>query len=213
MSDSKSTSAHESPRRYSHIVVVGLRGLIGAGKSTLAAAIQLEFPNVHVRSMAGPIKKGLAEMGITKTSNLATYRREAQRIGAMMRAEDPEWWVRLADTELARLNGLQQDIEAGAKRPKPPCIVIFDDIRYPNEAGLCDILHFVRPSFEVPEPLHAGSAEGHESEEWNLAYTQGEDWGCSVNPPTTLLVNAHNKIDDGAFAIMESVRLFIRTHP
>ena len=37
---------------------------------------------------------------IFKTSNLATYRREAQRIGAMMRAEDPEWWVRLADTEL-----------------------------------------------------------------------------------------------------------------
>lgn len=197
-----------SDPKFGSVVVVGLRGCIGAGKTTIATAMREKFRNVFVRSMAGPLKQGLAAMGVTKTECLPVYREWAQRLGEGLRQQDSEWWVKQARKEVQRLAGITDEILKERPRPAPPpCIIVFDDVRYPNEASLCDLLFFIRPGSFVPAaPI--GAIEDHESEAWNQAYDIGDPSGNSVNPSTTLIINPNNSPDDAAAAIMQRITVF-----
>jgi len=193
--------------KYGSVIVVGLRGLIGAGKTTVAEALRQKYQNVHVRSMAGPLKRGLATMGITKTETPAQYRKMAQTIGAQLRAENPDWWVIQARKEVQRIACLSDEIlKTAGKRTPPPCVIVFDDIRYRNEAQLTDLLFFLRPTYTPPAPL--GAIEDHESEVWNQAYNQGDPAGNSADPSTTLITNEDTRPDAAADAIMTRIAAF-----
>lgn len=138
--------------------IVGLRGVAGAGKTTMQklicamanfpASLQIgqPVPHIYPYSMAKPIRDGLACMGITKQSNLALYRRAAQLLGTdLCRDEDYDWWVKIAKENFAKV-----------ELP----IILIDDIRFENENKLCDLVIFISPGYPV-EQLN------HESERFN----------------------------------------------
>jgi len=117
------------------LYVIGLRGLIGFGKSYVARELAGHFNAAGVEAVAtsvtAPLKDGLAMMGITKDAYPQQYRKFAREIGAGMRVDDPDYWVKRA---MGR---------------KPANVVIFDDIRFANEARLCDVVFYVIPSDHV----------------------------------------------------------------
>lgn len=145
-----------------HPFIVGLRGVAGAGKTTLQKLIITQQQNrnrfdteqVHIYpySMAKPIRDGLACMGITKTYNPELYRTAAQYLGTdLCRQLDYDWWIKMAKMHFL---GITLDI------------ILIDDIRFDNEAKLCDYILYVNPDFPV---LDIKDAANHESEQWNTS--------------------------------------------
>jgi hypothetical protein len=144
--------------------VVGLRGLAGCGKTTVADRVctRVSLRRAHFPSsspafqrwpIAGPLKQGLAQMGITKDRTPDLYRLAAQCIGTdIVRAADPDHWVNLFRYQTA-LPSLSESV------------LVVDDVRFPNEAGVCDLVLFIEPDFA---PADLGDRAGHESERWNL---------------------------------------------
>ena len=143
---------------------IGLRALAGAGKSTIQKLIcdfaqgrrshtgSTTCPTFYPYSMAGPIRDALKIMGVDKLTTPDLYRRMAQWIGTEgCRAYDDDWWVKLADRKIRELS--------------PQTVVVIDDIRFPNEGTLCDILFFFEPTFP---PLNLGANSNHASEKWNI---------------------------------------------
>lgn len=141
------------PPSTDRTITVGLRGLAGVGKTTLASLLvkhwreQCYGLDFEIRSMAGPMKEGLAHMGITKKKEPDLYRRFAQDIGAACRAKDQDFWVKQLCTS-------------------PLHNTVIDDVRYPNEAGVCDLLFYIEPVGFPPIDLKERGT--HESELWNL---------------------------------------------
>src|SRR5262245_46043161 len=112
-------------------MVIGFRGLAGAGKTTICDHITRicasrnahysgAAPFISRRSLAGPLKDGLAMMGITKPECPDLYRRAATYIGTdIVRVHDPDWWVKLFR-------------QRAALETKDGYTVLVDDIRFPN---------------------------------------------------------------------------------
>jgi len=157
---------------HKNVLVVGLRGPAGVGKSHLAEGVLCTMDRgftLMLRSFAGPIKSGLAAMGICKKTTPEAYRKYAQIIGAGMRASDPDHWVDLFRKEVTLLG----DREVAQ-------VVVADDLRYPNEAAVCDLIFRVEPiGFKATD---LGELADHESETWNrIDQTTGQlignEWG------------------------------------
>lgn len=167
--------------------VIGLRGVAGAGKTTVSAKLQtaLNLPGRMpiLLSMASPIRSALSSLGVHKGDPL--YRELAQTLGARCRASDPDFFVKLAQHRIESTKGDNQ-------------VIIMDDIRYPNEEPLCDITFFIYPLFE---PADLGPLADHESEQWNrdlhaeareylnesTAWTLDIPWSFEVQKTKTVL--------------------------
>lgn len=141
---------------HKDVLVVGLRGAAGAGKSRLASELAATLDRgftMAVVSFAGPIKEGLKTMGICKGTTPEAYRRHAQEIGAGMRAQNPNHWTNL----------FQDKVRWWGDRTMQ--VIVADDLRYPNEAALCDLIFRI-----IPEGFNGadlGDRADHESETWN----------------------------------------------
>ena len=132
-------------------VVIGLRGVAGAGKTTIQKLLVERIDKAVAESVAGPLKTGLAIMGVTKQNHPGTYRRMAQLVGATMREIDENWWSSQASL------WWQQRLRDG-------WVFVVDDIRYENERDLCDYVFYIEAGF--PAGLTGDEAK-HESERMN----------------------------------------------
>lgn len=146
-----------------NVVVVGLCGVAGAGKTTVAHALAEIIEKdqwwiggpARLISFAGPLKEGLQKMGVTKSHRL--YRDWAQKIGAGFRAANPDHWVNIFKEQV----GAMGDDYA---------TVIVDDVRYANEAALCDIVIKIVPDHNKVAVLTPEQA-AHESEQFALSFS------------------------------------------
>jgi hypothetical protein len=141
-------------------MIVGLRGLAGCGKTTIADLLvqranerRLHFraclPVFSRRSMAAPLKEALACMGLSKEGTPDLYRLVAQVVGTdLIRTARPDHWVDL--------------FRAG----KHEGVAVVDDIRFENEAACCHLVAFVEPGFPARAAGMNGRTE-HQSEDWN----------------------------------------------
>jgi hypothetical protein len=149
-------------------LTVGFCGVAGSGKTTLAQSMLLSrgclsdritlkpphYPTARIMRFASPLKDGLAIMGITKEKQPDLYRKTAQILGTdLIRAHNPDHWV----------DYFQYNVEKGHFREGT--IILIDDVRFANEASLCNLLFYVHPCGFVPSPLVEGR-ENHPSEEF-----------------------------------------------
>ena len=155
------------------MIVIGLTGKAGAGKSTVADYL-VEKHGFTKLSFAGPLKKMLRTLdpiifnaggGDCRLSELLQdyteadlktyypeYRRLLQVLGTdCIRAEDEDFWVRAAMKQLTNLSGRY----------------VFDDVRFPNEAD--SILNCSRRGnmalWNVWRPDHEPTTADHSSEQ------------------------------------------------
>jgi hypothetical protein len=110
-------------------LVVGFNGQSGAGKTTVARMVKerLHFlaPTLHcvIHSFAEPLKRMLEVVGVDRDHPL--YADATQQIGTdVFRALDEDFWV---SQFLDRLHGMDK-----------PAVVLVDDVRFENEAVVCD---------------------------------------------------------------------------
>lgn len=158
--------------------VIGFYGVAQAGKSTAAhmAAEMLRNKGhkVAIRSFAGPLKEGLAEMGIHKDKTPDLYREAAQYMGTeICRSYDDNWWV----------NQMKHTVDTMGD----DTIILIDDCRFANEldylksidATLVFILAGPRFDEDNLMYLHASEtiAVAHEK------YFMFEDYGITRMPP------------------------------
>lgn len=126
-------------------------------------------------------------MGITKETTPDLYRRGLQYVGTdLCRAANPDHWVNL----------FRAMLRSSSCNP----IIICDDIRFSNEASLCDLLFFIlrlSPNGSPITPNQDHPLHAHESEAWNLShfmeYTNPppipEGKSClPIGPPRTYLI-------------------------
>ena len=157
------------------MLIIGFRGIIGAGKTTIRRALYERCTNCVNISFADPIKEYLRSIGITKENNLAEYRYLAQTIGALCREADPQFWVnkyikkicsfsRLIIPELSLNYQLKLAI---ATDKNNGLLILTDDVRYINEVELLHkyghIINIVRNDLDTSKEEYQ-----HESEELNL---------------------------------------------
>tara|TARA_R100000458_G_C8261411_1_gene236891 strand:- start:947 stop:1714 length:768 start_codon:yes stop_codon:yes gene_type:complete len=116
--------------------LIMIAGRARVGKTTLAKWIaDFAFENglrPVLLSFAGGLKKEVHEMGYTKEDNPEEYRKICQRIGMEKRAEDPDYWVKSLQKEMAKiLEDEAKHLEKGDKFWES--LVIVDDCRFMNE--------------------------------------------------------------------------------
>lgn len=155
--------------------VIGLTGVAGSGKSTVANYL-VEQHGFTRLSFAAPLKKMLRTLdpimgllgsepvrlselfayGFTENSLKASeqfgkeYRHLLQVLGTdCIRAIDPEFWIKAAEKNLTDPNGKY----------------VFDDVRFPNEAGVIKdystnwgLWHVVRPGYVA---VNGHTSEAH----------------------------------------------------
>ena len=179
-----------SPSSSNAPLVVGLCGPAGCGKTTIANLVADSYfargatgwRPTSVISLADPLKAALRALGLTKKDNPSVYRTMAQRLGDLCRATDPDFFVRL-------WRRAWEDFPTIYRRG----IILIDDIRFPNEAPLCDILLVVRrPGLKSPLTPEQSS---HVSETW---------WTTAANthPP---LLNEENREQQAADALSKII--------
>lgn len=125
-------------------VRIGFTGPAGSGKSTIARIINhsarhyafdnptpspfKRFSVINHISFALPLKLGLEAMGVVKGDPF--YRTAAQRVGTeVFRAYDENWWV---NQLLYRTPSVDE-----------PTLFFIDDVRFLNEAEVCDLLFYI----------------------------------------------------------------------
>lgn len=121
---------------------IAIYGKATAGKTTLAEALDDHITDqfVEIARFAGPLKDGLAEMGITKEETPELYRQAAQYIGTeIVRSYDVNWWVNL----------MAQAIELASVWDDGDDYFIIDDLRFPNELEWCEMNGFLTVKIEV----------------------------------------------------------------
>jgi len=177
--------------------VVGLRGLAGAGKTTIQKHLYItaasrrthvngSAPFISKYSMAQPIRECLAVIGVSKETHPEMYRKGAQWIGTeLCRTEDPDWWIKRAKEHL--------------KLTIVDDVVVIDDIRFPNEADLCDLVFYIEPEFP---PLDLGNHGQHASEQWNLSKEGRID---------ATIKNVHHKPSDAVDAILSHISTYLES--
>lgn len=121
--------------------LIGLRGVAGAGKSTVAGALVAminEDPSLRpamADSMIMSVKDGLRAMGIRKEDSPDVYRRVAQDIGAELRRLDPDIFVK-------QISERRQEWSRRGVR-----VMVVDDLRFQNEAEVCTLVVYLTPQF------------------------------------------------------------------
>jgi hypothetical protein len=123
-------------------IIIGIAGFAKAGKSTFAARLVERLAKDHLGAeivpFAGPLKRGLAEMGIKKDESPDLYRIAAQRIGTdIVRRENPDHWVDLFERYVRnapRVIRLEETADNGAKATYRD-VIIADDVRFENEVS------------------------------------------------------------------------------
>lgn len=175
-------------------LVIGFSGCARVGKTTAAGLLYDDLISDGIRaeqlSFAGPLKDGLATMGVTKERYPKIYRNLAQHIGTnVLRAEDSEWW---ANVMAARIDESDSDV------------FIIDDVRFPNEINLIQTYGGVNvfviggDRIDLAKPVY-----DHESEEMGVkqelaARPSLEDHAATILTPSgaDLFVNNSTTYDD-----------------
>lgn len=185
--------------------VVGLRGVIGAGKTSTATHL-IERWNARnrmdpsyglatVESFAGPIRDGLLKMGVMKRTNPDLYRKLAQLCGAECRAANPDHWAQQASTNLFQVSEMGYNL------------VVFDDVRYPNESPLCDLVIYLMPhdpnAFLDLDP----DVQAHESEKWNLEFPT--NMNDPTNENTYVVHNTANRQPETVDTLIDLIRALL----
>ena len=116
--------------------LIMIAGRARVGKTTLAKMIADYAFNNGLRpvllSFAGGLKREVHEQGYTKESHPEEYRKICQKIGMEKRAEDPDYWVKAFNKELASvIEEEAKHLESGDKFWES--LVIVDDCRFMNE--------------------------------------------------------------------------------
>ena len=145
------------------MIVIGLRGSIGAGKTTISK-ILAQKTIITRYSFAQPIRDSLAVIGITKENNPEEYRHLAQYIGAYCRSKDPDHWVKLAKKFIANCK----------------TDVVIDDVRYENELPLIDNLFHIKRTAVIDEIVKNPEIVKHESENMNTKYSEDNSLGMTI---------------------------------
>jgi hypothetical protein len=157
--------------------VIAIAGLAKCGKTTLAdeiARIAYEKGMVPRRmSFAGSLKRAAEDIGASKALQPDLYRKFCQEVGKNMRdptycpgVTGPNWWVDRTREEL----NLIAATEGYTKSQGGEVVVIFDDVRFPNELNMLRAMGAVRlyvdREQELPDPT--GEWRNHDSEK--MAY-------------------------------------------
>lgn len=146
--------------------VIGMIGVARSGKTTCAEYFRYVMGDRNISSeimsFAGPLKEGLATMGVTKDVYPELYRSMAQYIGTdVLRKHNDNWWVDL----------MENNISQSQKR-----VVLIDDVRFPNEVELVQrlggVLVFVNSGnrLDLTQPLYE-----HASEKLAMLYQTGKE--------------------------------------
>lgn len=160
---------------------IAIYGKATAGKTTLAEALYDNAKRSTLARFAGPLKEGLALMGITKEGTPELYRQAAQYIGTdIVRAHNDNWWVELLDRtyNLIRLTSTDDTR------------FLIDDVRFENELEWSEMNHFLTVKIDVsPETQKArGMTEermNHPSET-ALDHIPDSRWGLIIPEQTTV---------------------------
>lgn len=126
------------------VKIIGFFGLAGAGKSLAAGLAEAECDTLGYMSMirpfAGPLKEGLAMMGIRKDTHPVLYRQAAQLMGTeICRKESEDWWV---DQMRHTISDMPDD-----------GMLVIDDVRFENEFKLLDEYESIKIFVDAGERL------------------------------------------------------------
>ncbi len=125
-------------RQHHPHLVIGFTGRVGSGKTSCAKALLERFrfrrpaQVCHHVQFSEPLKAMLAVVGVEKGEQPGevshpSFRDTAQHIGCWMRNNVSDlFWV---DIARARIEGMNA-----------PTVAIFSDVRFSNEAALCDLV-------------------------------------------------------------------------
>lgn len=176
-------------------ILIGLRGLAGAGKTTLANALVLHdslqaYKPVRL-SLATPIKNWLAAMHIAKIGDPEFYRKLAQTLGDAFRERDEEYFV----------DKLLEEAAEAYKRGTR--LAFIDDVRYYNEGRVCDQLFFIQPDGFEATPLPTPLAT-HSSERWNGWFLTAA-FKSGIDSETILVKNTKDELDKPLQQILASL--------
>ncbi len=123
------------------MILIGLTGKAGAGKDTVADYLVAKH-RYEKLSMAGPLKAGLAAMGLPEPSNRDdkelvipglgfSWRQAAQRLGTEWgRGLDEDLWLKLMERQLSRHPSNCHYFVGERRWP------VISDIRFNNEAEM-----------------------------------------------------------------------------
>lgn len=132
--------------RRQNIIVVGVSGKIGSGKTTLCDGISKTFPSVLVRNFADRLKEEVAmhldiDVALCYTHGGKNTRFDEygmtlgeifQQWGTRLRGMHPDIWVLALQSYVAK--------RAREKDPNEQLLVVIGDVRFPNE---CEWVHRV----------------------------------------------------------------------
>lgn len=106
--------------------VIGLSGKMRAGKTWLAKQLASKYGFAPL-SFATPLKEDLRQLGFTYhdlyVEKAEPIRLLMQKYGQAKRYKDPDHWLNRGIAQVDKIRRLQ-----------PNCVVVFDDVRFPNEA-------------------------------------------------------------------------------
>jgi dephospho-CoA kinase len=148
--------------------IVFIAGQAGMGKTTVASLIaeesfKLGFKPV-LESFAKPIKEAAVERGFSKEDFPDKYRKFCQKLGALKRKQEEDYWVNRMRNRLLEIKQQEHvDINKGNKYWEH--IVIVDDCRYLNEIKLGKEQNaFLMFLSKGRKAIKSGSWRNHESE-------------------------------------------------
>jgi hypothetical protein len=161
---------------------IAICGKMTSGKTTLCEALMSYDLLTAKVSFADPIRRALAEMGITKAEHPELYRKGAQYIGTdLVREYDADWWVHQFDFAIQDQTTWIGD---------PHVTLYCDDCRFPNEFRYLQLQGWLMVYLEVsPETQLARGAQpdrlDHASET-GLDHIAKEEWDLWLPESTTV---------------------------
>lgn len=171
--------------------IIAIAGLAQCGKTTLANEIaRIAFErgmNPKMMSFAEGLKTAAAAVGASKETQPELYRKFCQEVGGKFRDPDyvpgvtnPDWWVNLT---AARIDAIAEEEGRMLNDHRPPYaggtfherVLIFDDVRYPNELAMLKrrgaVLIYLDRELELPDP----TAKWRQDVSERMAYHFKED--------------------------------------
>lgn len=147
--------------------LIVIAGQAGVGKTSLAKMITKKAYELGLTpkllSFATPLKEMARSRGMGKEDDPKKYRKFCQRVGAMMRRRDPDYWVKEFEKTLLEIR--KEEREHKDTKYWERCVIV-DDCRYLNEIKLARkyaaTLVFVSYG---NRPIDEADWRDHESEE------------------------------------------------